>query len=396
MKRRKTALIFVAAVVLASLGGWVLGSRVTSPAEIAARTAPPQPSPILVPTEARILSTNVVTRGTGRFGSSRQLVPAPSLLKNETKVLTGRPNVGQEAGEGEILFATSGRPVIILEGVQPSFRDLGPGMTGTDVAQLEAALERLGHGPGAVDGVYDSQTGIAVRALYASLQVEPAVATSGQLSELFASGSDIIAGSVPGPGVLVPADEIIFLPALPIRVAEINIQLGQVIEEPVLRVTDANVSIDGSLPIEQSGLVAVGMPVLIDEPDLGIEASGVISRIADAPGTDGVDGFHVYFEVTVENAPTNLVNASVRLTIPVESTSDAVLVVPITALTLAQDGSSQVQVDRSGTLEAVAVRPGLSAQGFVEVEAIGASLAAGDMVLIGFDTPVTSSETPSG
>ncbi len=396
MNRRKPAIAFVVAVVLASFGGWLLGSQVTSPAEIAARTASPQPSPILAPVEARVLSSNVVTRGTGRFGASRDVGPAHSLLKGETPVLTGRPELGGQADEGEILFSISGRPVILLQGDQPSFRDLGPGMVGTDVSQLKAALERLGHQPGTVDGGYDGQTEAAVRSLYQSIGIDPAVASGRQLSELFPPGTDIFEGSVPGPGVLLPADEILFLPALPIRVAEVSIELGQLIEGPVLTVTDANVSIDGSLPIEQSGLVTVGMKVLIDEPDLGIEATGVVSSIAEAPGTNGVDGFHVYFEVTVEDPPRNLVNASVRLTIPVESTSDAVLVVPITALTLAVDGSSQVQIDRDGSLEPVVVRPGLSAQGFVEVEAIDGNLIAGDLVLIGFEAPLSGTEAANG
>jgi len=58
-------------VVLAALGGWVAGSRIRSPAEQAARTAPPEASAILVPVEERVLSTDIVTRGTARFGSPR-------------------------------------------------------------------------------------------------------------------------------------------------------------------------------------------------------------------------------------------------------------------------------------------------------------------------------------
>ncbi len=396
MKRRKTALVFVAAVVLASAGGWFLGTRVTSPAEIAARTAAPEPSPILVPAETRVLSTNIVTRGTGRFGDPREVGLVQSLLKTETQVVTQLPALGDEIEEGDVLFAASARPVIVLAGDQPSYRDLGPGLSGLDVDQLEAALDRLGHAPGTVGEGYDQDTEEAVRALYSAIGFEPAVATGGQISEIFSAATEVVGGSIPGPGVLVPADEVIFVSALPARVADIAISLGRAIDGPVLTITDANVSVDGSLPIEQSGLVTVGMPVRIDEPDLGIEAEGVISRIADAPGTDGVDGFHVYFEVTVDDAPANLINASVRLTIPVESTSDAVLVVPVTALTLAPDGSSQVQVDRGGSLVPVVVRPGLSAQGYVEVAAVDGALEPGELVLIGFDNGTASTEAANG
>ena len=47
-----------------ALGAWYMGSKIQSPAEVAARTAPPEPSPILVPVESRALSSDVVTRGT--------------------------------------------------------------------------------------------------------------------------------------------------------------------------------------------------------------------------------------------------------------------------------------------------------------------------------------------
>ena len=67
------------------------------------------------------------------------------------------------------------------------------------------------------------------------------------------------------------------------------------------------------------------------EPDLGIAAKGVVESVAPAPGTNGVDGFHVYFAIQVDVPPANLVGASVRLTIPVESSGGPVLAVPVSA-----------------------------------------------------------------
>lgn len=400
MQKRRSAVIFLAIVVASAAGGWVLGQRITSPAEIAARTAAPEPSPILVPVETRVLSTNVVTRGTGRYGTPRDLGLVPSILTVEQKVVTFLPDLGHEATEGDVLLTASGRPLIILEGSSPAFRDLGPGLVGDDVAQLEAALDRLGFDPGPVDGTYDTGTEAAVRRLYEAVGYAPAVATDSQLAELGSPASAIHAGSRLTAGVLVAADEIYFTTSLPVRVTEVLTEIGQPIEGPILTITDANVAIDGSVPIEQSSLIKVGMAVAIDEPDLGVSATGIISRVAEGPGTDGVDGFHVYFEVTVDDAAPNLINASVRLTIPIESTDAAVLVVPITAVNLATDGSSIVHVNRAGTLEPVKIQPGLSAQGFVEVTAIDGTLQAGDQVLIGFDQPATatdpaSSDTPT-
>jgi peptidoglycan hydrolase-like protein with peptidoglycan-binding domain len=396
MKRRRTAAVFVVIVVIAAAVGWVLGSRTTSPAEIAARTAAPQPSPIVVPAEVRVLSTDVITRGTGRFGAGRDVVLPPSWLKGDPGVVTRLPEPAQHVGDGEVLLVVSGRPVILLEGDSPNYRDLGPGMSGADVQQLEAALDRLGHEPGSVDGIFDASTEAAVRRLYESHGSTPATATEDLLTELASSQLALFGGSTPGPGILVPADEIVFLPGLPVRVTEIVAELGQTPDGAVLTVANSAVAIDGSVPIEQSGLIEVGMSVRIDEPDLGIEATGFVSELATGPGTNDLDGFHVYFAVAVDDAPANLVNASVRLTIPIESTSEAVLAVPTTALRLTPDGTSEVQVQRDGTFESVAVRPGLSAQGFAEVTPLDGQLAEGDLVLVGFDQAVVPETTVAG
>lgn len=399
MRRRSVAGVFVAFTVVAAAVGWILGSQVRSPAEIAARTEAPEPSPILVPAEMRELSTNVVTRGTGRFGKPIEVVLATSSFKPNSPLVTQLPEPGSEIDEGQILMSSSGRPVFALEGAQPMFRDLGPGVTGEDVRQLEAALDRMGHGPGPVDGTYDTRTEAAVGLLYETRGLAPAVATADQLADIFPDAGSIIAGTRPGAGIQVPADEIVFIPSLPARVAANSIELGHPIEGSVMTITAASVAIDGSVAIEQSGLVRPGMEVVIDEPDLGIEASGVVGRVADQPGTDGVDGFHLYFEVDVPDAPLALINASVRLTIPVESTGDAVLVVPITALSLAPNGSSRVQRQVDGALESIEVRPGLSAQGLVEVTPIGGDLREGDLVVVGFEAGTSvppASSTPGG
>ena len=95
--------------------------------------------------------------------------------------------------------------------------------------------------------------------------------------------------------------------------------------------------------------------------------------------------------MSVADAPTNLVGASVRLTIPVQTTGDSVLAVPVSALTMGPDGSSRVQVDTSGGIVLVEVKPGLSADGYVEITPVGgASLQAGDLVVIGLDPRANS------
>src|SRR3712207_6741324 len=107
-----------------ALGAWYAGSRIRSPAEVAARTAPPPPSPILVPVEQRVLSADVVTRGTVRFGLPQPVSLAPSPLKSGPGLITSLPLRNTQIHEGDVLLTASGRPVFVLQGDVPAYRDL--------------------------------------------------------------------------------------------------------------------------------------------------------------------------------------------------------------------------------------------------------------------------------
>jgi hypothetical protein len=189
-------------------------------------------------------------------------------------------------------------------------------------------------------------------------------------------------------GVQVPVDEIVFVPSLPVRVEELKGAVGGPATGLVMTVTDNRLSIDSSLDLDTAPLVKPGMPVAIDEQALGIKATGVVETVASTPGTRGVDGYHVYFEVRVNETSSKLAGVSVRLTIPTDSTKGDVTVVPISALSLAADGTSRVQVhSEQGAPEYVVVQPGLAADGYVEVTAVDGKLAPGQMVVVGYKTP---------
>jgi multidrug efflux pump subunit AcrA (membrane-fusion protein) len=196
-------------------------------------------------------------------------------------------------------------------------------------------------------------------------------------------------------GIQVPVDEIVFIPALPARVQEVTAVVGNVASGPVMSVTDNQLAVDGALPLDAGPLVKPGMKVAIDEQALGIQASGVVANVADTPGTNGVDGYHFYFEVRVDETPTPLQGFSLRLTIPIQSTAGAVTVVPVSALSLAADGTSRVQVQKDGALEYLVVEPGLSADGFVEVTPVGGTIEPGQLVVVGYANPENAeTETP--
>ena len=495
--RIQTISFVLALVVLSAVVSWIAGSSIKSPAEVAARTAPPTASPILVPIEERVLTSDIVTRGTARFGLPQSISVVPSVLKPAVGLVTTLPLRNTQLNEGDVMLTASGRPVFILQGETPAFRDFVTGLSGNDVRQLEAALKRLGFDPGQVDGTYDEQTSAAVAEWYTSDGWEPFGPTIDQLAnirsleqELAAAINNQLAASaaaaaapltvqvaradadnanalaavdvtvktasldsmIEGPtstarereiakaelavaqasmvstrlagevaiqaaldaqkaaerevrtatefatrlaadfesarskaGVQVPVDEIVFIPTLPVRIEQVNVAVGDAASGPLVMVTNHQLVIDSSLRLEEAPLVKPEMPVAIDEPDLGIKATGVVGSVADTPGTMGVDGYHIYLEVIVDETPTLLEGISLRLTIPVESTGGVVLAVPVSALSLATDGTSRVQVDNNGSLEFIRVEPGLSADGFVEVTPLDGTLAPDQLVVIGYE-----------
>ncbi|MGZ8904832.1 MAG: peptidoglycan-binding protein [Methylobacter sp.] len=573
VSRKRIIVLFgvLAFVAVIAVGGWVAGSQIESPADAAARTAPPTPSPILVPVEERVLSTSIVTRGTARFGLPRPISIPPSTLKVDVGLITTLPLRNTQLGEGSVILTASGRPLFVVQGGVPAYRDLVPGISGDDVRQLEQGLKRLGFDPGPIDGTYDQLTSAAVAKWYksagwepfgptrdqlasirtierdladavkyrlsasvadgaASLAVESARATAehnkrvaaaelaartADRSRLIANGknerplaveserakagyaetaakaevaaqiadrslivldprqtetaraaadaklklaqasqlktkleselavqaaerdaklaagqfelaeANVKSAQLAGEmsirtaldaqrvanldarltadrlnrltadlniakgklGIQVPIDEIVFIPALPVRVEEVTARVGDAARGSVLSVTDNQLVINSSLPLDAAPLVKPGMPVAIDEQALGIKATGVVEMVAGSPGTHGVDGYHIYLEVRVDKAPARLEGFSVRLTIPIKSTEGAVTAVPVSAVSLAVDGSSRVQVENAGVLNYIQVEPGLSADGYVEVSPVKGALAPGQLVVVGYENP---------
>src|SRR3970282_2380088 len=90
-KRILTLFIVLALMVLSAGIGWTAASRIISPAEAAARTAPPTPSPILVPVEERVLTSDIVTRGAARYGLPQSIAIVPSALTPSLGVITTLP-----------------------------------------------------------------------------------------------------------------------------------------------------------------------------------------------------------------------------------------------------------------------------------------------------------------
>jgi hypothetical protein len=186
-------------------------------------------------------------------------------------------------------------------------------------------------------------------------------------------------------GVQLPSDEVVFVTGAPLRVTQLHVRPGDTTNGPLATVTDSDVVIDGYVRVEQADRLRPGARVLVDEPALGIDTTGRVASIASRPGTHGADGFHVFFRVAVPRPPDALVGASVRLEVPIRSTPEAGITVPVTAVTLGADGGARVQKAVGERFELVRVQTGFSADGYVAVDPLSGRLEAGDRVVVGIE-----------
>ncbi|GAA3079869.1 peptidoglycan hydrolase-like protein with peptidoglycan-binding domain [Kribbella aluminosa] len=425
-KSRRRVLVSVAGVAVVSLGiGVAAGSRISSPEDAAAKTAPPAASQITVPVAKKLLSSKVVGRGDASFDGAVNIRVETAGLTTPP-IVTGKvPTVGSSITEGKALLEITGRPVIGLAGVLPMYRTLSPGSKGPDVLQLEQTLERLGYNPGTVDDQYTLSTSAAVEKLYANAgydapapedrltqavdqakkQVDAAKKQLRQAQSQLKAAKDAKAkdtsvqqGAVDDAqqnlsdaqqarsdaefkaGTPLPVSEVVYVKTLPRRVDDVKVERGGTVNGVVMSASGASLVVTLKVDAETAQRLKAGMAAALELSD-GTSVASKVLRVTKN-GTQ-------YDVVVAPNALTGsqlalLRDANVRVTIPVKSTSGKVLAVPVAALSSGSDGASRVEVLRNGKVELVPVSVGLSADGFAQVTPKGdAQLSEGDQVVVG-------------
>ncbi|MEU8223034.1 peptidoglycan-binding protein [Kribbella sp. NPDC048915] len=425
-KSRRRVLVSVAGVAVASLGvGVVAGSRITSPEDAAAKTAPPKASQITVPVAKKALSSKVVGRGDASFDGAVNIRVETSGIKT-APIVTGKvPAVGSTLTEGKALLEITGRPVIGLAGVLPMYRTLSPGSKGPDVLQLEQTLDRLGLDPGDVDDEYDLDTSAAVERLYeqagydapgaeeqltqavdqAKKQVDAAKKQLRQAQSQLQAAKDAEAkdlsvqqGAVDDAeenladaqtarneaefkaGTPLPVSEVVYVKTLPRRVDDVKVERGGTVNGVVMSASGASLVVTVKVDAETAQRLKAGMAATLDLGE-SVSVAGKVRRITK----NGAQYDVVVAPNTLTASQLSLLrDANVRVTIPVQSTSGKVLAVPVAALTSGSDGAARVEVLRNGKVELVPVTVGLTADGFAQVTPKGdAKLAEGDQVVVG-------------
>lgn len=432
--KRLVALVAVVALVSLLLGIAIM-QFIVSPAEIAARTEPPEPGPITAIIEETLIENTIVTRGEVAYADSVEVTIDTAFTEGPAIVTGHIPEVGSVFNAGNVALEVTGRPVIVLAGELPAYRTLSYGMRGPDVFQLKQALAALGLWAGDPESdVYEWDTATAVGQLYENVGYLPetggeeaqenlrmaqttvrnaevgvtranaawtaakdAGATdlsveNAEIEEARAARDDAYAAlDLAQQAVLpiLPAGEALFLEALPRRVDDVYVKRGDALDGPAMVVSGATLSIVGTVSAQDALLLKDGMKAFYAAPG-GEELEATITTI-EAPRGSGTSGGEDdggegggqgsstgRYTLTLdpgeltEEQISDLRGTNVRLSIPVASTEGEVLAVPLAALSAGPDGGNRVEL-------LVPTEADPFATEVVEVEA---GLAAGGIVEI--------------
>ncbi|WP_117214891.1 peptidoglycan-binding protein [Allorhizocola rhizosphaerae] len=448
VRRRRILLWGASGLAALSVGGVALATRIKSPRQLAAETEAPEFTLLTVPVEQRVLRKTVVFRGTITQSQSIGVSPA-SAWGAEKVILTGvRVKPGDVPKAGQVIAEISGRPVILLAGTVPGFRDLRPGASGKDIGQLQQALRDIGYQVKQNEGTLGPSTKNALVKLYqdigypvpdtgetdnravadARAQVEaaqtaleqaqqadpPAQAAIDAAKSALTAAKAKLAELESRTGPMLPLSEVVFVPSFPVRVVSAKTVIGGTLQGPVVVLATGDVIAAGTLTGNADQGIAVGQTAQIMVDDSSTSVPGKVSAVgADAAAiiaaggqsnddsnsqggsgqggnSGGDDGTQAGFAVVVRaDSPMDaaLAGKTVRLTVTVAATSAPALVVPVSAVSAGADSVETVTVvDASGGKRVVPVRVGHSGDGYVEVTPVEAgALGVGDNVLLGIN-----------
>ena len=428
LARRRRALFWVAGgAALLAIGGLVGSSLVKSPQQVAADTAAPPPTVTTAKVVSQILTSSVQMRGVVYPGTQYDVYPSapesdtagsgagsgaggsPAGGGSAGPVYVSRLDVaaGRTISNGEKLAEIDGEPLFALSGRVPAWRDMTPGESGPDVAELQKSLASLGYYTGGdTAGFFGPATQDAVSLYYEHLGYT-APATGG-----------------------MPMTDVIFLPSLPAKVIAVNGAQGQQPGQPFLELAArGSLALTGELPPAYAGQVKTGLKVQIFDEVTGIHATGTVADVgtattitpvgaivnvgggstsvgsagptgagstgAGSAGTSGSGssgsgtnpGGTPFIPLTVNPSkplPAALNGKNVLVTVETGRTEGPVLTVPVAAIVTTGSGTSYVTVVGADSKQTqVPVTPGISENGYVQVTLVHAGqLAAGDSVVV--------------
>jgi peptidoglycan hydrolase-like protein with peptidoglycan-binding domain len=362
--RRKTWALAAAAVLAVATA--TAGVVVTSSAEQSTAVAQAPPANTAKVEEGK-LSAMVSQAGTLTYRARPDGSPY-AVINGARGVYTKLPENGDKVGCGGVLYRVDDKPVVLLCGTVPAYRDLHKGEAGPDVHQLNRNLHRLGYDDDAHVRIHPSDNRFTSKTKKALdvLQHNKGVRVTGAL--------DI--------------GDVVFLPE-PVRIAKITAQLGAAARPgaPVLKATSDKLHVQVNLDPSQQGEVKKGDRAQITLPG-NTPVSGRVERfgrVAQTPaGRDSKPAdatIPTYISLDDPARARRLDQSPVGVDITTKGV-DRALSVPVTALVGKSGGGFAVEVVRTGERrELVAVQLGLFDTGGGRVQVEG-DLRAGDAVVV--------------
>jgi peptidoglycan hydrolase-like protein with peptidoglycan-binding domain len=331
----------------------------------------------------RVLSDDIALRGIIRAG---QIVGVTASAPYATVVVTKMPvRLGARVRPGHVIAEIDGRPVVLLRGSLPAYRDLHEGESGPDVAQLQAALQHLGYADYDRSGYFGPSTALALASFYQHLGY-PVPRYRRRVSKPV---------KFPLPQTpYLPMSEVSYIPAGSALVVSVAARVGTKVTAGhlVLRLAVGRPQVTGVLSADQAARARAGMAARIALP--GSIVAGVVTRIGTIPaGRKGQAQYPVWVTST-RPLPQRAIGSAVRLTLRAPVTRHSRLTVPLTAVFSApsrpgtRPGGGRsvfvVLVTASGRRTRVPVLTGPTAGGFVAIRpTVRGALRPGDRVLIG-------------
>lgn len=405
VQRRRALGVLVLACLVCTGAGAGAALVVRSPAQVAADTAPPAPDVLTATVEHRVISQSLITRGQVTASQHADISAGPQADKEIGRSVVTKVNAapGQKITAGQVILEVSGRPLFVLRGALPAYRDLVPGKRGEDVAQLQTALRESGHPTGTdASGVFGPGTENAVISFYRSIgyeapTVEPAIPGTQQSRPLETASSPVLKENEP-PSLVptVPISEVVFVRSFPAYVDEVHTKVGDEAGAGLLSLSAGALTIEGTVTPQDRGMIRPGQEVRIHAETTGRQFSGEVKSVSKETSTakdGGQDpGTEKYtLKVTPSRPlPTELNGENVQLTVVAASSKGKVLAVPSSAVSTGADGLTTVTVRTGRTEHRIPVTVGVSGDGYVQVTPQkGARLEAGAQVVVGVQPRTT-------
>jgi HlyD family secretion protein len=425
----RRVLVWIIGTSLLITVGAVVGSlRATSSINAAQPSlGEPDRSILTVPIARRSLEdvvdliATVAPRDPQSLSTQTQLVPHGEAIVTDVLV-----KAGSSVRAGDVVMEVAQRPVFLLNGDVPVYRDYLPGDSGKDVAQLQRCLSSLGLLTTPITGTYDTGTSRAVQRLYqgagylaprvgdlefaqAEMAKNDAAAQASASTASWASAKKSVPGDATAisrlatakraaevqlraaknalslakrrVGFALPRAEAMLMRRRTAIVTSVVARIGAAAGASALVVGSSGGTVLASADSTAGRLMKIGQSARILDEASGRRWKGRVAAIGVA-GADG--GMTVRIDVIGSGSSFPQIGTQLRVQVVLTTSGGATLVVPISAITSRTDGTTFVVRVRSGQAEPVNVVAGVTADGFVELkqpEGV-ATLAPGDQVLV--------------